>query len=214
MTDKIQSHINSIQEWLDRVDQATPPAMKGLSPAEKQQLQTVNRAIEQLSNLGVTIPSELRSLKLSLSAKDVVPASNAQHITDVEALIERLQELLQTSKTLHIKLKPEAKEAGNKKQFGVTVKQLLDSGFVSTEDRLEHKGLSGVYEARVLRDGSISAKTDQRWKTFDSLSSAASELIGRKEKNAWGFWRRINPDGTSVSLATIRDEYLNQAKDS
>ena len=216
MTDKIQSHLNSIQEWLDRVDQATPPAVKGLSPSEKQQLQTVNRAIEQLSKLGVTIPSELRTLKLSLSAKDVVPASNAQHINDVEALIERLKELSQTARTLHNKLKPETKQTGDKKHFGVTLKQLLDSGYLSTEDRLEHQRLSDVYQARILRDGSVSAKTEQGWKTFDSLSSAASELIGRgdRNRNGWKFWRRINPDGTRVTLATIRDEYLNQAKDS
>ena len=206
MTD-IQAHLKAIQAWLDQVDQTPLPA----SPEEKQQLQAVNKAVEQLTKLGVEIPSDLRSLKLRLSASEVAAVSNpliAKQLAALESLIDGLRDLLRNGMTIRQKLKPESNESGSKKMYGVTLKQLFDAGFVSTEDRLQHQTLSGVYEAKILSDGLLSAKTDQGWKTFNSLSEAASELIGRRQRNGWVFWRRINANGTSSTLNEIRAQYL------
>jgi hypothetical protein len=219
MTEDIQSHLKAIEAWLDHVDQ-TPlpaPAAKGLSPEEKQQLQTVNKAIEQLSRLGVEIPSDLRSLKLRLSANDVAAVSNphiAKHLAVLESLIDGLEELSQAARVLRRKLKPERKEAGKVTQFGVTLKQLLDAGFLSPDDFLESQGPGGKYEAKVLSDGSVSFKTVQGWKTSETLGTACAELIGRREKNPWRRWWKINQDGTRTKLAKIRTDYLNQTSKS
>src|SRR5438477_7976301 len=105
MSEDLHAHLKAIQAWLDHVEQ-TPlpaPAAKGLSPEEKQQLQTVNKAVEQLTKLHVEIPSDLRSLKLRLSANDVAAVSNpkiAEHIRVVESLIDRLRELSQVARAL------------------------------------------------------------------------------------------------------------------
>jgi hypothetical protein len=220
MTENISAHLKAIQAWLDHLDQAPlpAPAAKGLSAEEKQQLQTVNKAIEQLTRLGVEIPSDLRSLKLKLSANDVAAVSNPQIANDlasVENLIDGLRELSQAARALREKLKSGVIVPGTKKHFGVTLKELLDAGFLSTSDRLELQWSrdSGTYEGRLGADGSISAKTDRGWKQYDKLSGAAAEIGGR-ELNGWDHWRRINTDGTRTTLKEIRTEYLSQANES
>jgi hypothetical protein len=220
MTEDIQAHLEAIQAWLDYVDQVPlpAPAAKGLSPEEKQQLQTVNKAVEQLTKLGVEIPSDLRSLKLRLSANDVAAVSNphiAKHLAGVESLIDGLRELSQAARALRQKLKTGVIVSGVKKHYGVALEELLDAGFLSTDDRLELQWTrgSGVFEGRVLSDGSVSAKVAEGWKKFNSLSTAASEISGRS-LNGWDHWHRINADGTRTLLTRIRAEYLNQASES
>lgn len=220
MTEDIHSHLKAIQAWLDHVDQTPPPApaAKGLSPEEKQQLQAVNKAIEQLTKLGVAIPSDLRSLKLRLSANDVATGLNpqiAKHLAGLESLINRLRELSQGARALREKLKSGVSISGTKKHFGVTLEELLDAGLLSTDDRLELQWTrgSGIFEGKVLSDGTVSAKSAGDWKQYDSLSTAAAEVAGRP-LNGWDCWRRINADGTRTTLKEIRAEYLNQANES
>ena len=220
MANHNHSNLNAIQKWLDHVDQITVPTVagQGISVEEKQQLQTVNRAIEQLKKVGVTVPSELRSLKLSISSKEMPDPLLVEHIAALEALIKGLGEVVENARKLLNKLNPKAKDLGgtkktNQKFFGVTLKQLLDFGFLSPEDRLRHRSEKGNFEAKVSRDGSLSAKTDQGWKTFDSLSKAAAAVVNRRGSNGWQFWRRVNGDGTLISLRKIRDEYLDQIRD-
>lgn len=220
MTEDIQAHLKAIQAWLEHVDQMPlpAPAAKGLSPEEKQQLQAVNKAVEQLTKLGVEIPSDLRSLKLRLSANDVAAVSNPQitkHLADLGNVIDGLRELSQGARALREKLKSGVIISGVKKHYGVALEELLDAGFLSTDDRLELQWTrgSGVYEGKVLSDGTVSAKDSGEWKQFDSLSTAASEISGRS-LNGWDHWRRINADGTRTLLTKIRAEYLNQADES
>ncbi|MBK6419339.1 MAG: hypothetical protein IPF79_09150 [Ignavibacteria bacterium] len=178
----------------------------------------MNKAVEQLTKLGVEIPSDLRSLKLRLSANDVASVSNPQitmHLTGVESLIDGLRELSQAARALREKLKTGAIVSGAKKHYGVALEELLDAGLLSTDDRLELQWTrgSGVFEGKVLGDGTVSAKSAGGWKQYDSLSTAASEIAGRP-LNGWDCWRRTNADGKRTSLKEIRAEYLNQENDS
>jgi len=219
MPEDIQAHLKAIQAWINHVDQTLLPTStaKGLSPEEKQQLQAVNKAVEQLTKAGVEIPSDLRSLKLRLSANDVGAGSNlhvAKHLAAVEILIDGLREVSQGARALREKLKSGVIISGLKKHFGVTLEELLDAGLLSTDDRLELQWSrdSGTYEGKLRADGSVMAKADQSWKQYDTLSAAAAELGGRA-LNGWDHWRRVNADGTRTPLKEIRAEYLNQAND-
>ena len=177
----------------------------------------MNKAIEQLSKLGVEIPSDLRSLKLRLSANDVAATPDPQitkHLAAVENLIATLRELSQIARVIREKLKSGTSVTGTKRHFGVTLEELLDAGFLSTDDRLELQWSrdGGTYEGKLGSDGLISAKSGQGWKQYDTLSAAAVEIGGRA-LNGWDHWRRINADGSRTTLKEIRAEYLNQAND-
>ena len=180
-------------------------------------MQTVNKAVEQLTKLGVEIPSDLRSLKLRLSANDVAVVPNpqiAKHLAAVESVIEGLRQLSQAARALRNKLKSGVSVSGTKKHFGVTLEELLDAGLLSTDDRLELQWSrdGGTYEGKLRSDGSILAKAGHGWKQYDTLSAAAAEIGGRP-LNGWDHWRRINADGSRTTLKEIRAEYLDQAND-
>jgi len=214
MTEPFQTHLKALQAWLDHTAQ-TPmpePAAKGLSSEEKQQLQAVNKAIEQLTKLGVEIPSDLRSLKLRLSANDVASVANpqaAKPFSEVQTLIDGLRGLLKAARAIRAKFKSNVSEPDAPVRYGVTLKELLDAGLLSIEDYFELQWVRDgkVFEGRLLPNGHISVKVETGWKNFTSLSMAAVVLSGRNQ-NGWAHWRRINADGSRTVLKNIRAHYL------
>jgi len=69
LPDEIQKHISALDQWLEEIGRM-PKRRSGLSAEERKQLQTVNKAVEQLQRAGVSVPEDLRRLKLKLSARD------------------------------------------------------------------------------------------------------------------------------------------------
>ena len=210
-------HIVAIQSWLRQIAAmqiagAAQPT-RGLSNDEKQQLQKVSRMIEQLTKLGVEVPPDLRRMKVELSARDFPPTTDpkiAAAFSELEEHILSLRELLREAREVRDRIRPAILSVGTKKHYGVKVEELIEAGLLTTEDRLELQWAKDqpCYEGRVLSDGTVNAKTKTGWKTFDSLSTAAS-TIGERSLNGWDHWRRVNPDGTRTLLKDIRARYLN-----
>jgi len=211
MSEGIQPHIEALRHWVAHQAKCSTVAA-GISPDERKQLQAVNKSIQQLTNLGVSIPGDLRQLKLRLSAKDSASAENptdAARIVEVENLLENLRELMQEARALRTRLKGSGQTSGTKRHFGVSIEDLLDSGLLSADDKLElqWKKDGDVFPGRVLADGTVSAKTDTGWQTFKSLSTAAAEIGGRS-LNGWDHWSRIEPDGSRTPLTVIRARFM------
>ncbi len=223
MPDELKSHLDAVHRWIEEIGSRPIPRApgpgEGLSRDEKQQLLKISHLIEQLKKVGVEVPSDLRNLKLSLSAKDLgVTAADpvlSEALQQMEDLIGRLREVLRFAREVRDRLKPVAAGSGTKKHFGVSLEELLDSGLLSTEDQLELQWARDGerYAGKVLSDGTVSARTEEGWKTFVSLSAVAADISGRSQ-NGWEHWRRINSDGTRTSLKQIRTEYLAQGGDS
>jgi len=213
MDEDIKSHLAAIEEWLARHRTSTRP-VHGLSSDERKQLQAVEKSIQQLSASGVSIPDELRQLKLQLSAKDVirpVTASTRERAAEVSEIVGALSKLTQTARAVHNSLKTPGKSPVSKQRFEVSLGELIAHGHLAPDDRLEFSWQKAgpVFEGKVRADGTLMAKTPAGWKPFESLSAAAT-AIGECSLNGWLHWRRINDDGSRTTLKDVRARYLNE----
>lgn len=216
MDEGLKSHLEAIEDWLARHRNTTRPA-HGLSGDELKQLQTIEKSIQRLSAAGVSIPDELRQLKLQLSAKDVMrPAttSTQERAAEVSEIVRVLSRLTQIAKALHNSLKTPGKSPVSKQRFQVTLEELIVHGHLSPDDRLEFSWQKAgpVFEGKVHADGTLMAQTPTGWKPFESLSAAAT-AIGECSLNGWLHWRRINADGSRTPLKDVRARYLNKGGD-
>ena len=173
--------------------------------------------IGQLQRAGVAVPEDLRRLKLELSARDVSGEHDQEievRLKAVEKVIHSLGKTIKTARSVRDGLKSTGQVGGTKKRYGITLRDLLKAGFLTTDDRLELQWLKAgpVHKGKVKDDGSVMVKTPGGWQTYASLSTAASSMAGHS-LNGWTHWRRINPDGTSSSLEDIRTRYLAKERD-
>lgn len=213
MDDDIKAHLAAVDQWLVK-HRATKPASQGLTSDGRKQLHAVNKSIQQLAALGVSIPDELRQLKLQLSAKDVVgPAAvgTQESLAEVAELIGALGKLSQAAKSIFNQLKTPGNESAGRQRYDVTLQQLVNSGHLSLDDKLEFSWLKGgpVFEGKVRESGALAAKLPTGWKEFESLSAAAED-ISDHSLNGWMHWRRINSDGSRTTLKDIRAKFMKE----
>ncbi|MBZ9641437.1 HNH endonuclease [Streptomyces sp. PSKA30] len=76
----------------------------------------------------------------------------------------------------------------------------LRAGFTLTG---QHEG--DLSEATVLADGRVSCAA----RVWSTPTSAARAVTGREDIDGWAFWT-INMNGTTTSLAELRDQYRSQ----
>jgi len=212
MAEELQKHIEALRGWIERQAEDVPAPDPGLTSEERKQLQTVNKSIEQLTKLRVSIPDDLRKLKLRLSARESFSTGSdgvEERAAEVEGLLEQLRELTQAARALRDQLKSTTQSTGTKKHYGVTLSELIQSGHLSTDDKLELQWVKEgeIYEGKVRADGTVAAKGPSGWKQYDTLSAAAADIGGRA-LNGWDHWRRVNRDGSLTTLKVIRDKYL------
>ncbi len=213
MNPEVQQGLNTIRNWLASI-KVFLSIDAGMISEEKKQLQAVNRSIEQLRKLGVSIPDDLRNLKLKLTARDSGVGSDHKYpsqVEELEELIETLSNLKNEAKQVRHSLRPERKGSGTKTYFGIEVADLMEAGLLSIESHLElqWKKDGDIFEGRLLSDGRIAVRTTSGWKEYDSLSMAASQIAGCS-LNGWDKWRIIETNGRRISLMQIRDRYIKE----
>lgn len=213
-------HLQAIIAWLEQLESIPLPNEQapGLSTQDKQELRRVEALIEQLRSHGVAaIPAELVAKKLDLQDRDVPetpPSEAARHLPNLEQLCVSLGDLARKARLLRNQIRSRTRGQGPRAHYHVEPIDLLQAGYLSTEDRLElwWSNTSGVFEGRLESDGRIRAKTQDGWKAFDSLSSAAQYISGRAQ-NGWEHWRRVNADGSHTKLKEIRDQFMEENGD-
>jgi hypothetical protein len=217
LMEELREHIEAMHLWIERQSDILTPE-PGLTADERKQLQAVNRTMEQLSRLGVSVPEDLRNLKLRLSTKDASGAENREveeRIIKLEAFIEQLQQLSQAALALRNRLKPTGHTGGTRRSYGVTLLDLLQSKHLSTEDTLELQWRKDgpTYEGKSQPDGSLMVKTPSGWQKYVSLSAAAVDLAGGSlTKNGWRHWKRINSDGSRTRLFELRNRFISDGR--
>lgn len=220
MNTRLTEHLEAIRHWLDEVEAIPLPEDRpiGLSSQEKQELRRIEGLIDQLKSHGVTlIPAELVDKKCELAARDVpapAPSDATKFLPTLEELCGKLGELAKKARILRNQIRSRTANNGPRAYYDVEPLDLLNAGYLSTNDRLELQwsNTSGVHEGRLESDGRIRANTQDGWKAFPSLSSAAQYISGRPQ-NGWEHWRRINEDGTRTSLKKIREQYQEENGD-
>lgn len=212
MSDYPREPLEAIQAWLE-VSAEKLEKHSSLSADEKKQLVEVEKTIQKLSKLGVTIPDDLRSMKLRLSAKDQACASSDgvdSALVEIEDLIGDLADLLKAAK--HLKRKGKSSGVGGpKRHYGISIEELLESGDLSTSDKLELQWAKNGprIKGKLLEDGRVKVLSGEHTGNYKSLSAAADACAGRS-LNGWDHWRRINDDGSETLLTDIRGQYLER----
>lgn len=209
MNPEVQKSLDFIRNWLNTTKE-TLSAEPRQTAEGKKQLQAVNRSIEQLQKLGVTIPDDLRKLKLKLSAREST-AGPIQGLEDIEGLIESLTSLRDEAKRIRHSLRPERKGSGTKIHFDIGLVDLIEAGFLSTEARLELQWRKDgeTYEGKLRPDGRVAVRTSSGWKEYGALSTAASEVAGCS-LNGWETWQLVESNGRRIPLKQIRDRYIKE----
>ena len=214
MDKKIQEHLDAIDRWISE-QEADVSRVEVLTSEERKQLSAVNKSIQQLTALGVSIPDELRQIKLTLSAKDVSSTRSAEH-DQVKELIGELGRLISAAKAVLNDTKQKSKTYTHKRgrNSEVSLATLIEKGYFSIHDRMElcWKKSGPVYEGTCNPDGSVIVNTPSGPKSFETLSSAAMKL-SNNSLNGWLCWWRINPDGSRTSMKEIRSRYLSEGGD-
>lgn len=219
MDPKLIECLDAIRHWLDEAEAIPLPDTRpfGLSTQEKLELRRIEGLIDQLKAHGVTsIPAELVDKKCELAARALAvpgPSTAAKFLPKLEELCRNLGELSQKARLLRYQIRSRTANNGPRAHYDVEPLDLLNDGYLSTDDRfeLQWSKTSGVYEGRLESDGRISANTPQDgWKSFSSLSSAATYISGRPQ-NGWDHWRRIDNEGNRIQLKKIREQYKKEA---
>lgn len=217
--DEWQEHIQALRQWLATQGQAAAQPTR-LSAEDRQRLQKINKAIEQLSRLGIAIPGELLEQQQQLAAQDRASEDTLAHANrrrQLEAVVEALQQLLAEALALKRQWRgadrPADRKAGTKHYYGVRLEELMQTGYLAPEDQLELQWQKNgpVFQGKVQKNGTVLVKTDRGWQTYKSLSTAASKQAGRP-LNGWDHWSRLNADGSRTRLREIREQFLRQKK--
>jgi phage baseplate assembly protein W len=212
MNEPILQHLDAIEKWICQQGEAPSERPSVLTAEERKQLLAVNKTIQQLASLGVSVPPDLRELKLRLSAKEEQAGRDAELLGRVDALESvgrRLKELARLARASRDGLKSPKGDSGNKRHFGVQLAELIEAGVLTAEDRLELQWQKDghLFEGRVRPDGSVGVRTPSGWKNYETLSGAAADIAGRA-LNGWDHWARVTPDGLREKLAAIRAAFL------
>jgi len=133
MSEAVRQHLDAIEEWIRRQGEAVPDGSEVLTTEERKQLQAVNKTIQQLANLGVTVPPDLREIKLRLSAKQEESSDKNPVISERAAALDSVSDSLKAlgrlAKATSQGLKTPSAGSGAKRHFGVQVRELIDGGF-------------------------------------------------------------------------------------
>ena len=216
--DEVQEHIQALRQWL--ATQGLAAKTTGLSAEDRQRLHKLNKAIEQLSRLGIAIPGELLEQQQRLAASDRSSEGTlalAKSLPQLEGLIEELRQLLREALALRRQCQgagqPAGRTVGSKHYYGVHLTELVQAGYLAPEDRLELQWQKNgpVFEGKVQKDGLVLIKTARGWQTYKSLSAAAVDQAGHS-LNGWDHWSRLNADGSRTRLREIREQFLRQKK--
>lgn len=103
------------------------------------------------------------------------------------------------------------REQGGRKDFGVTLQQLIDSKALATPLPLFRKYKGKIMEATLNADGSVTFQ-GKRFKTCSTAAETARSVItGRRmNTNGWSFWQYTDANGKKVTLFDARRTYIEK----
>jgi hypothetical protein len=148
---------------------------------------------------------------LTFSAIDDFTASS---FTERQTLYQSLCELIWDPANFGIEV-PEGYErqptdAPERRQryYGVSLKDLLDSGLLSSGQALLGTRNGVTCAATVTSDGQVELGDGRR---EESPSTAGAAALGTRACNGWHFWQTVTPRGL-VRLSRVRDDYLERQR--
>jgi hypothetical protein len=175
------------------IDEIVENSSDAETEEKEAQLREISRSIERLEKAKVAIPDALRAEKTRLAAAIGDQSDTYQVLSQLadglRGIVKELKWRLDRS-AAQGRSRGSPSPRGGRTNYDVTLLDLLQSGHLSIEDKLELQWLKDgpIYEGKAQQDGSLMAKTSSGWKQYSSLSKAASE-IAESSLNGWKHWR-------------------------
>jgi hypothetical protein len=107
-----------------------------------------------------------------------------------------------------LKVRKSTKATPKKAYIGVTLKELIDGGFLAAPLKLSKKYRGQVFEAELLRDGTVKFRAEI-YSSCSSAADAARHVVigGTPHTNGWAWWQ-FTENGKRKTLDDVRQEYL------
>lgn len=99
-------------------------------------------------------------------------------------------------------------ERQQQRYYGVSLKDLLDAGLLTSGQALVGTRNGVTCAAVVTSDGQVELDDGRR---EESPSTAGAAALGTRACNGWHFWQTASPHGL-VRLTRVRDEYLERQR--
>ena len=197
---ELQEIHNQLNPWLNEADKT-----------EKQnQLNAVAGSLDKLTKTEVTIPSELRDLKLKLH-RELDQFKEAKIIkAELDEMLSQFviqKKSFRKSKLLKSVPKKRIKQTGDK----IDLFCLIKNGLIQPHTKIE-KVFRGIhYEAVIIINGQIELTFNGVKRTYKSPSSAAADLA-QAPRNGWTWWS-LEGDPKGRTLDYYRQKYIQHGKE-
>ena len=197
---ELQEIHNQLNPWLNEADKT-----------EKQnQLNAVAGSLDKLTKTEVTIPSELRELKLKLH-RELDQFKEAKIIK--AELDDMLSEFVIQKKS--IRKRPPKKVLLKKirKTTGIRIEmlRLIQNGIIEPQTKLV-KHFKGIhYEATITNEGQIELFHNGIMVSLNT-PSAAAEYLSKAKQNGWTWWS-LEGDTKGRTLDYYRQKYIQHGKE-
>jgi len=181
---------------------------KGDLHEKSRQLKAVNDSILNLGKQNISVPDDLRSLKLNLSNEiDVY-----DEVNNIKSkIINELKQILLLLSTKVVKRKPKKVQikhgSSSKKQCSIQVYDLIKATTLQAGAKIEHvnKKDGVIYSGVIKNKGEIETNFAGKRELYKSLSAAAHGLTGTS-LNGWIWWSVVYDDGRRVPLVKLRNK--------
>lgn len=209
--DNLRAQINQIKSQLEDIQNQLNPWLNDADKTQKQnQLNAVAGTLDKLTKTDVTIPSELRELKLKL-IRELDQFEEAKMIK--AQLNEMLNNFVAQKKSFRKSLpkkiikKKHIKPSGSK----VDLSNLVQNGIIEPNTKIikVFKGLR--YEAIITEDGQIDITLNGLKKLYNSPSPVAKDII-KSAQNGWVWWS-LEGDPKGRTLDYYRQKYIQHGKE-
>jgi hypothetical protein len=207
----IRALIGQLKSELQEIQNKLSPWLNEADKTEKQnQLKAVAGSLDKLTKTEVTIPSELRELKLKLH-RELDQFKEAKIIK--AELDEMLSQFIIQKKSIRKRTPKKVLAKKNRKSTGIRIEilNLIQKGILDPQTKIV-KHFKGIhYEATITNEGQIEL-LHNGVTVSHSTPSAAAEYLSKARQNGWTWWS-LEGDTKGRTLDYYRQKYIQHGKE-
>lgn len=206
---EIEKKIEQVTLLLEEIKSQLNPLLNNAHKSDKQeQLEVVAKMTDKFDKIGAELPDEIRTLKFKL-------IQEIDQFKEAEELNEKLQNtlmpfILEKGPKTRKKNKGPSSQKNSPKQYGINVIDLIEAKIIEPNTKIINTVDGQEYEALITPNGKIKLVHNDTTTVYNSLSSAAKEIMGRPI-NGWVWWQIEDSSGRK-DLDYYRQKFIRDGK--
>jgi hypothetical protein len=207
----IRALIGQVKSELQEIQNQLNPWLNEADKTEKQnQLKAVAGSLDKLTKTEVTIPSELRDLKLKLH-RELDQFKEAKIIK--AELDEMLSQFAIQKKSIRERTPKKVLIKKIRKTTGIRIEllNLIQNGIIEPQTKIVKHFKGTHYVATITNEGLIELFHNGVKLTYNT-PSAAAEYLSKAKQNGWTWWS-LKGDTKGRTLDYYRQKYIQHGKE-